>query len=123
VAVTGVGLITPIGTGLDAVWSACCDGVSGVAEVSSYDASTFPVRIGGEVKDFSPRQHIDRKALKLMRRSVQFGVASTSMAWADSGLDVGEVDPVQTGVSPCPIPWGPKERWTSRPSEIRCWRK
>ncbi len=98
VAVTGVGLITPIGTGLDAVWSACCDGVSGVAEVSSYDASTFPVRIGGEVKDFSPRQHIDRKALKLMRRSVQFGVASTSMAWADSGLDVGEVDPVQTGV-------------------------
>ena len=61
VAVTGVGLITPIGTGLDAVWSACCEGVSGVAEVSSYDASTFPVRIGGEVKDFSPRQHIDRK--------------------------------------------------------------
>ncbi|MFQ6671690.1 MAG: beta-ketoacyl synthase N-terminal-like domain-containing protein, partial [Candidatus Tectimicrobiota bacterium] len=67
-AVTGVGLVTPMGMSLDAVWAACLEGRSGVAELASYDASTFPVRIGGEVTDFNPRQYIDRKSIKLMRR-------------------------------------------------------
>lgn len=98
VVVTGTGLVTPLGIGLDAVWATCREGRSGIAEVTRYDASDFPVRIGGEVKDFNPRQHIDRKSLKLMRRSIQFGVASTAMAWEDSGLEVGQVDPVRVGV-------------------------
>ncbi len=98
VAVTGVGLVTPMGMGLDAVWEDCRAGRSGIDKLSGYDASTFPVRIGGEVKDFNPREHIDRKALKLMRRSVQFGVVATALAWADSGLEAGQVDPVRVGV-------------------------
>lgn len=98
VAVTGVGLVTPLGIGLDAVWSACLGGRSGVAEITGYDPSAFPVRIGGEVRDFNPRQYIDRKALKLMLRSVQFGVACCQMAWEDSGLRSDEVDPARVGV-------------------------
>ncbi|MFQ5893534.1 MAG: beta-ketoacyl-[acyl-carrier-protein] synthase family protein [Nitrospinota bacterium] len=97
-AVTGVGLVTPMGISLDAVWAACLEGRSGVAELASYDASTFPVRIGGEVTDFNPRQYIDRKSIKLMRRSVQFGVTATTLAWEDASLAVGEVDPVRVGV-------------------------
>ncbi len=98
VAVTGVGLVTPLGIGLEEVWSACLAGRSGIAEITSYDPSTFPVRIGGEVKDFNPRNYLDRKALKLMLRSVQFGVACAQMAWEDSGLEVDQVDPTRVGV-------------------------
>jgi 3-oxoacyl-[acyl-carrier-protein] synthase II len=98
VAVTGVGLVTPMGTSLDAVWDACRAGRSIVAELTGYDASTFPVRIGGEVRDFNPREHIDRKALKLMRHSVQFGVTSTALAWSDAGFEEGLLDPVRVGV-------------------------
>lgn len=98
VAVTGVGLVTSLGMSLKDVWSACLAGRSGVAEITGYDPTTFPVRIGGEVKDFNPRQFIDRKALKLMLRSVQFGVACCQMAWEDSGLEVGEVEPTRIGV-------------------------
>jgi 3-oxoacyl-[acyl-carrier-protein] synthase II len=98
VAVTGVGLVTPLGVGLDDIWEACLAGRSGIAEITSYDPTSFPVRIGGEVKGFNPREYLDRKAMKLMLRSVQFGVACTQLAWEDSGLEQGEVDPTRVGV-------------------------
>src|SRR6266571_435482 len=71
VVVTGLGVVAPNGVGKEAFWSACCNGLSGVGRIRSFDAGSFPVRIAAEVNDFDvspflPETH--RKSLKVMSR-------------------------------------------------------
>lgn len=87
VAITGLGMITPLGKGVDATWKAAIAGMSGIGPITKFDASGFPVTIAGEVKDFDPRDYVDGKEVKKMDTFIQYAVASVSEALADAGLD------------------------------------
>jgi 3-oxoacyl-[acyl-carrier-protein] synthase II len=97
VVVTGLGLVSPVGIGVDASWSALVAGRSGVAPITLFDASTFPTRIAAEVKDFEPAQFMDRKEARRNDRFIQFALAAADMAMKDSGLDMATEDPERVG--------------------------
>src|SRR5206468_1116203 len=101
VVVTGLGVVSPNGIGKEAFWSACLNGQSGAGPIRSFDASGHPVRIAAEVPEFDvapfmPPAH--RKGLKIMGRAARFGVAASSMAVQDSGLEWPSLDPARIGV-------------------------
>ncbi|SET20766.1 beta-ketoacyl-ACP synthase II [Stigmatella erecta] len=88
VVVTGLGLISPCGTGVEKSWAALIRGQSGVGPITLFDASALDCRIAGEVKDFRPEDFMDRRELRRMDRFCQFAVAAADMAMKDSGLTV-----------------------------------
>jgi 3-oxoacyl-[acyl-carrier-protein] synthase II len=100
--VTGVGLVTPIGVGVDVAWAAACAGTSGIAPITHFDASTYPVRFAGEVKRdaFHAERYIaGATPSRRVSRTTAFAVATAQMALADAGLDPATVDPLRMGVS------------------------
>ncbi len=87
VAITGIGVVTPLGNDSATTWDALLGGRSGVAPITSFDAGGFPVRIAAEVKGFDPRTAIeDRKLLKFMNRSNGFALAAAEEAIRDAGI-------------------------------------
>ena len=85
-AVTGIGAITPVGSGREAFWNALVAGANGAGPITRFDASAFPVRIACEVKGFEAEAHIDKRESRKMDLCTQYGVAAALMAWKDSGL-------------------------------------
>jgi 3-oxoacyl-[acyl-carrier-protein] synthase II len=98
VVVTGLGLISPCGTGVEKSWEALVRGQSGVGPITLFDASALDCRIAGEVKDFQPEDFIDRKELRRMDRFSQFAVAAADMALKDSGLAITPENAERTAV-------------------------
>lgn len=98
VVVTGMGPVTPVGTGHEAYWKALLDGVSGAGPITHFDTSEYTTRIAAEVKDFDPEQYMERKEAKRMDRFVQYAVAAARLAIEDSGLDLGSTDLDRVGV-------------------------
>ena len=101
VVITGVGVVAPNGVGKEAFWSSCVNGRSGVGPIRSFDTSSLPVRVAGEVPEFDltpfiPSAH--RKSLKIMGRGARFGVAAAGMAVQDSGLDLSRENSERVGV-------------------------
>jgi len=96
--ITGLGVISPIGTSLDEFWSALMAGKSGVGPITKFDVSKYPTRIAAEVKIFDPAQYIDKKKLKRMDVSEQFALAASVQAMEDSGLDIDAIDGDRCGV-------------------------
>ena len=90
VVVTGMGLITPCGIGVDATWDALVHGRGGIAPITLFDASMMQTRFAGEVKDWRPEDHLDRKQARRMDRYQQFALAAAEMAMRDSGYAVSE---------------------------------
>ena len=99
VAVTGIGVVSSIGTGKDAFWTALLGGTSGISTVSSFDSTSFPVHIGGEVKDFDPLRYLTPERAAVMGRATQMAIGAAKLAVADSGLDFDSVDKNRVGVS------------------------
>jgi len=97
VVVTGLGLVCPVGVGVEESWQALIAGKSGIGPISHYDASTFPTRIAGEVRGFEPEKYMDRKEVRRNDRFIQFALAAADMAMKDSGLDVDKEDPTRIG--------------------------
>jgi len=98
VAVTGLGIISPLGEGIEKNWEGLLSGQSAVREIQSFDASTFPTRIAAEVVDFDARKYIRGKMLKFMPHPVPFALAAARLAFADAGLEKGDVSPHRLGV-------------------------
>lgn len=98
VVVTGLGLVTPLGIGVEASWNAAVQGKSGIVPITQFDASTLPVRIAGEVEGFDPEQYIEPKEVKKMDRFIHLAVAAATMAMEDSGLRIDEGSAERTGV-------------------------
>jgi 3-oxoacyl-[acyl-carrier-protein] synthase II len=87
VAITGLGLVTPVGNDVPSTWAALLAGRSGGASVTLFDASGFPVRIAAEVKNFDAAALLDdRKLLKFANRSHRFALAAAEQAFADAGV-------------------------------------
>ncbi len=98
VVVTGLGLVCPVGVGVEESWQALVAGKSGVGPITHYDASTYPTKIAGEVKGFEPEKFMDRKEVRRNDRFIQFALAAADMAVKDSGIDLGKEDLERIGV-------------------------
>lgn len=105
VLITGLGVISPIGSTPDAVWSALAEGRGAVDRIRAFPTSGLPTDAGGEVVDFDPKKFtLPRlrkaltKSLKYMARDIQLAVAAAQLAIADSGLEDGGIDPTRLGV-------------------------
>jgi 3-oxoacyl-[acyl-carrier-protein] synthase II len=88
VVVTGLGGVTPLGTGVQKTWEALLNGVSGVRPIECIDAHAYPCRIAAEAWDFDPLDYMDRKDAKRMDRFAQFALASAVMAVEDARLSI-----------------------------------
>ncbi len=98
VAITGMGMVTPIGTGIDAVWDSLTQGRSGIGLVTQFDVSEYPTKIAAEVRDFDAELYMDRKTARHVARYCRLGLAAARMAVEDSGLKPAEMDPDAVGV-------------------------
>ncbi len=98
IVVTGVGMVTPLGTGTGKSWKSLLKGRSGIRKITQFDASAFPCQIAGEVPDFDVDQFIDTKEQKKMDRFIQLGLAATTMAMEDSGLKITDANADRVGV-------------------------
>jgi 3-oxoacyl-[acyl-carrier-protein] synthase II len=90
VAVTGVGLVSPLGIGNEENWNALVAGKSGVGPITRFDATGFACRIAGEVKGFDPSLYVEKKEIKKMDTFIHYAMAAARFAMEDSGLPVGD---------------------------------
>ncbi len=98
VVITGMGVVSPIGTGLQKFWDGLLTGANGVDFVTSFDITNYSSKMAAEVKDFNCEEFIDKKDAKRMDRFTQFGVAAAKMALKDSGINLDSVDRDMLGV-------------------------
>ena len=100
VVVTGGSVVTALGFDLDEFWDRICAGKSGVGPIQRFDARDFKVRFAGEVRDFSPADHLDiaLKEIKRLDRFCQFAVVASHYAILQSGMDFEKGDPYRNGV-------------------------
>ncbi|MBI5557871.1 MAG: beta-ketoacyl-ACP synthase II [Deltaproteobacteria bacterium] len=98
VVVTGLGLVTPLGTGVEKTWNGLCAGKSGVALITRFDTSDYAVKIAAEVKDFNVEDFIDPKTAKHLELFVQYAVAAAEMALSDAGFAITEENSARVGV-------------------------
>ena len=88
IVVTGIGVVSPFGVGLEPFWEGLAAGRSAVGRISHFDPSDFPCQIAGEVRDFKPQEFMDFKEARRMSRSSQFAVAAARMAVEHAGLRI-----------------------------------
>ncbi len=98
VVITGMGLVTPIGIGVEDSWSALCAGKSGIGEITRFDASNYLTRIAGEVKGFNAEDFIPKKEAKRNELFISYAMAATRMAMEDSGLKIDSSNADRIGV-------------------------
>ena len=99
VVVTGMGCVTPLGTDLETVWRRLLAGESGVGQITLFDASNFPTKIAAEVRDWDLSDVGENPAdWKCQGRHTHFAIGAAKKAVADSGLDLGRIDPTRFGV-------------------------
>jgi len=97
IVITGIGVVTPIGSGREAFWSALTSGVSAGAPISAFDATPYATRIAAECRDFEPTAYMDRKLAKRMGRNSQMAVAAATQAVQDAGLQLADMDTSRVG--------------------------
>jgi 3-oxoacyl-[acyl-carrier-protein] synthase II len=98
VVVTGIGLVSSVGTGTEECWAAIRSGKSGIGRITQFDAAEYACQIAGEVKNFDPLHYVDKKEVKKMGRFIQFAMAATEFAVASARLKVTAEDAESTGV-------------------------
>ncbi len=98
VVVTGVGVVSPLGTGNAKNWDALTAGKSGIARITRFDPTGLPVSIAGEVKDFNPEDYIEKKEIKKMDLFIHYAIAAAQLAMDDSGLVIDDANAERVGV-------------------------
>ncbi len=99
VVVTGLGIVSPVGSELETAWQNICAGRSGIRPVTAFDVSAFPVRFAGTVTDFDVDRYITRKDQKKMDPFIHYGIGAAMEAFRDAGLEVTEENAGRIGVS------------------------
>ena len=98
VVVTGLGLVTPLGTGVEKTWKALCAGESGIGRITRFDPTGYDAQIAGEVKDFDPAQFIEKKEIKKMDTFIHYAVGGSQLAVDDAKLKVAPEEATRVGV-------------------------
>src|SRR5258706_13155517 len=99
VVVTGIGLVTPNGVGVDPTWRSLIAGESAAAPITLFDADErYPSRFACEVKNYDPALYMERKKLKEVTRFITFAMGATRMALEDAKLDLTEEERDTTGI-------------------------
>lgn len=98
VVITGLGLVTPLGTGVEKAWKAICAGESGIARITRFDPTGYDAQIAGEVKDFDPARFIEKKEIKKMDTFIHYAVGAAQLAVDDAGLKVKPEEAAKVGV-------------------------
>ncbi|MBQ1431973.1 MAG: beta-ketoacyl-ACP synthase II [Ruminococcus sp.] len=98
VVITGMGTINPLGKNVNEFWENIKANKNGLSFVDQFDASDFPVKIVGAVKDFDPTEYIDKKEARRMDRFTQFALCASKQALEQAGTDFSDVDPFRAGV-------------------------
>ena len=98
VVVTGMGMVSPLGTGVEKTWQALIQGKSGVAGITKFDPTGFDTQIAAEVKDFVPENFMDKKELRHTDIFIQYAMASATMALEDSQLKITPANADRVGV-------------------------
>ena len=98
VVVTGMGTVNPLGCSIEEFWRAIRAGRSGIGPITKFDASDYPAKIAGEVKDFDPSDLLDRKMLRGMADFTKFAAHAAVQAWNQAGLKREHLDPYRSGV-------------------------
>jgi 3-oxoacyl-[acyl-carrier-protein] synthase II len=99
--ITGLGVLTPIGTDAGSFWQSLRSGKSGIRPITTFDPSGLPVRFAGEIPDFDAKKYVDKKdrrSLKMMARTIELAVCAAQLALADSKVDKSKLDPDRFGV-------------------------
>ncbi|HTW37586.1 MAG TPA: beta-ketoacyl-ACP synthase II [Steroidobacteraceae bacterium] len=97
IVVTGLGLISPMGSEVETAWQAILAGESGIGPITRFDVSHFPVRFGGQVKGFEPSRYFNTKELRRMDEFMHYGVAAGIQAVEDAGIDFSKADATRCG--------------------------
>jgi 3-oxoacyl-[acyl-carrier-protein] synthase II len=98
VVITGMGLVIPIGIGVETAWKNVCEGKSGIGPLTRFDTNGFETKIAGEVKNFNPELYIDKKEIKKMDLFIQYSLAATKEALEDAQLTITAENSERTGV-------------------------
>jgi 3-oxoacyl-[acyl-carrier-protein] synthase II len=98
VVVTGMGIISPVGSTLESAWTDVINGVSGIAPITRYDTTEFPCKFGGAVKGFELAKYLTPKEARRIDEFMHYGIAAGVDAMADSGLDLQKTDLDRVGV-------------------------
>jgi 3-oxoacyl-[acyl-carrier-protein] synthase II len=98
VVITGLGLVTPIGVGVEESWAALCAGKSGIGEITRFDTSNYQTRIAGEVNGFNAEDFMPKKEAKRNELFISYAMAATRMALEDSGLVIDSSNAERIGV-------------------------
>lgn len=98
IVITGIGAVTPVGTGREAFWQGLTSGMSGVGPITLFDTTGFDVKIAAEVKGFEPGDYMDRKEVRRMDRFAQLGVAAARLALEDAHLTIDDSNAERIGV-------------------------
>jgi len=98
VVITGVGLVSPLGIGVNETWQALCAGKSGVGDITRFDSTKFQTQIAAEVKNFSAQDFLPRKEAKRTERFIAYAIAAARMATEDSGLVIDSSNSDRVGV-------------------------
>src|SRR5690625_2610360 len=98
VVVTGIGAVTPLGNDAKTMWENIINNESGIDFITRVDKDQFPVKVAGEVKDFDPKNYMDRKESRRMDLFTQYAVAASKMAVEDAQLEIDESNADRVGV-------------------------
>jgi len=98
VVITGLGCVTALAESADELFAALCEGKSGISTIESFDTGAYPVKFGGEIRNFDAIRYIDQRESKRMDRFTQFAVAAAKQAVDDSGIDFSREDVFRAGV-------------------------
>ena len=99
VAITGLGIVSPVGSTVNKAWDNIKNGVSGIRKINSFDASAFSVQIAGSVIDFNSDDYITPKNQKKMDTFIHYGIGASAMAIEDSGLEINDQNRDRVGIS------------------------
>ncbi|MCD6363001.1 MAG: beta-ketoacyl-ACP synthase II [Synergistetes bacterium] len=98
VAITGAGVVSPIGIGVEEFWRGLKEGKNGIDRISSFDPSNYDSQMAGEVRDFDPSPYLERKEIKRLDRVIQFAYVASELAMKDAGLEPDNLEPERFGV-------------------------
>ena len=99
VVVTGLGVVSPVGNSVKAAWDNVLAGKSGITPITNFDISDFPVRFGGEIRDFDVSEYIPQKDARRMGTFIHYGIAAASQAIKDSGIEITDANASRAGVA------------------------